>query len=70
VNVPLVLFALYLFLGMATTASLWITMPDELELAISMDLEDEDDRPVLRMILTIVFVVAWPLILVDVVRRR
>lgn len=66
-NVPLSVFFFWMVLGMATTMSVWITMPDEIESAI--DMEDEDMRPALRVFLTLVFVLAWPLVLVEMIRR-
>lgn len=66
-NVPLSVFFFWMVLGMATTMSVWITMPDEIESAIGM--EDEDMQPALRVFLTVVFVLAWPLVLVEMIRR-
>jgi len=68
VNLPLSLLFFYLVLGMITTSSAWAVMPDELETAIGMEVE-EDDRPALRMFLTVLFVLAWPFLLVDLIRR-
>jgi hypothetical protein len=67
VNVPLSVFFFWMVLGMATTMSVWLTMPDEIEGAIGM--EDEDMQPALRVFLTVVFVLAWPLVLVEMIRR-
>lgn len=66
-NVPLSVFFFWMVLGMATTMSVWLTMPDELESAIGM--EDEEVQPALRVFLTVVFVLAWPLVLVEMIRR-
>lgn len=66
-NVPLSVFFFWMVLGMATTMSVWLTMPDEIESAIGM--EDEEMQPALRVFLTVVFVLAWPLVLVEMIRR-
>lgn len=66
-NVPLSVFFFWMVLGMATTMSVWLTMPDELESAIGM--EDEEVQPALRVFLTVVFVLAWPLVVVEMIRR-
>jgi hypothetical protein len=66
-NVPLTVLFFWLMLGMITTMSAWMTMPEELESAIG--LEQEDMQPVLRVFLTVVFVLAWPLVLVEMIRR-
>lgn len=67
-NVPLVACFVYLALGMITTASVWTTMADEIEMAI--DLEEAEIQPVLRMFLTVVFVLAWPVVIFELARRR
>jgi len=67
-SIPLVFFFSYLILGMITTAGLWSEMSMEIEMAI--DLEDEDAQGFLRMFLTVIFVLAWPLVLWDVLRRQ
>ena len=66
-NVPLMFFFTYLVLGMITTVMLWSHMEDEIDLAIGM--EDEEIHGPLRIFLMVVFVLAWPIVLWDVVRR-
>ena len=48
----------------------WVQMPDEIEMAIGFDLEDEEDRPVLRYLVTVLFVISWPVLLAEVIRKR
>ena len=60
----------YLAIGLGTTISAWASMPDEIEMAIGFDLDDEADRPALRTLITIVFVISWPVLLAEVVKRR
>lgn len=67
-NVPLIVCFVYLMLGMITTTSVWVTMPEEIEMAIG--LEEEEIQPALRVFLTIVFVLAWPAIVVELVKKR
>lgn len=66
-NVPLSVCFFWMVLGMATTMSVWVQMPDELESAIGM--EAEEMQPALRTFLTVVFVLAWPVVLVEMIRR-
>jgi hypothetical protein len=60
----------YLVVGLATTIIAWAQMPDEIEMAITMDLEDEKDRPLLRGFITVMFVLSWPMVLAEVFRKR
>ncbi len=69
-NAPLLASFLYLLLGMGTTSLVWVKMPDEIEMAISLDLEDEEERPILRFLVTVFFVLGWPLVLVEVMNRK
>jgi hypothetical protein len=66
-NTPLLFSFAYLILGMVTTSVLWTSMQLEIETALS--LEDDEAQGVLRFFLTIVFVLAWPVVLWDVVRN-
>jgi hypothetical protein len=61
---------LYLMVGVATTAIAWARMPDEIEMSIDMDLDDEADRPVLRSFVAFMFVISWPMVLAEVLRKR
>lgn len=68
---PLVLMTFcYLVVGLATTIMAWMQMPDEIEMAITMDLDDEDDRPLLRSFVTVMFVLTWPMVLAEVIKKR
>jgi hypothetical protein len=61
---------LYLMVGVATTAIAWARMPDEIEMAISMDLDEEEDRSLLRGFVAVMFVISWPMVLAEVLRKR
>ena len=67
-SVPLMFLTTWLLLGMVTTMSAWSSMADELEIALGE--EEEDIRGVLRVLLTVVFVLAWPIVVVDLLQRR
>lgn len=67
VNLPLSVLFFYIVLGMITTFSAWSVMPEEIESAIG--LEEEEVQPALRAFLTVIFVLAWPILLVDLIRR-
>jgi len=69
-NVPLVFSFLYVLLGMGTTTAVFVQMPDEIELALSLDVEDEAERPLMRFLLTVFFVLGWPIVLYEVTRKR
>jgi hypothetical protein len=60
----------YLVIGLGTTTLAWSGMSDEIEMAISFDLEDEGDRPALRSLVTLLFVITWPVLLAEVLRKR
>jgi hypothetical protein len=67
---PLLFSFAYLLCGMGTTTAMWTHMEDELEMALRMDLDDEDDLPAFRMLLSVFFVLAWPLVLVETFSKR
>ena len=67
VSSPLLLTFLYLVLGMITTGALWSQM--ELEIEMAIDLEEDQDPAVFRVVLTALFVLVWPLVLYDIIRR-
>ena len=67
--VVLMTFA-YLVVGLATTMIAWASMSDEIEMAIGLGLDDEDDRPAYRTAVTIMFVITWPVLLAEVLRRQ
>ena len=69
-NVPLAVSFLYLMLGMGVTTTAWVAMPDELELALSVDVDDESERPVLQFLLTLFFVLGWPVVLHELIKER
>jgi hypothetical protein len=70
VSFPLLVVLAYLVLGMGTTTALWSGMKDEIDLAISFELDDESDQPLFRMLLTIFFVLAWPIVFWDAFSKR
>jgi hypothetical protein len=63
-------FIAYLVLGMGTTTALWSGMQDEIDMALALELDDHDNLPAMRMLLTVFFVLAWPLVFWDVFSRR
>jgi len=67
-NIPLTFSVAYLFLGMLLTAQLWQSMALEIEMAIGM--EEEEVQGPLRLFLTIILVLAWPVVLWDVVSKE
>ena len=60
----------YLAIGLGTTITAWASMPDEIDMAIGFDIEDEEDRPALRYLVTVLFVISWPVLLAEVLRKR
>jgi hypothetical protein len=67
---PILMVFAYLVVGLATTMLAWVQMPDEIDMAIGFDLDDEEDRPALRTIVTLLFVISWPVLLPEVIRKR
>lgn len=67
---PLLMVFAYLVIGLGTTITAWASMSDEIEMAIGFDLDDEEDRPALRTLITVLFVITWPLLLAEVIRKR
>ncbi len=67
---PVLFFIAYLVLGMGTTTALWSGMQDEIDMALGLELDDDDNLPAMRMMLTVFFVLAWPLVFWDVFSRR
>lgn|GEM_PF-1117763 len=67
---PTLFFIAYLVLGMGTTTALWSGMQDEIDMALGLELDDDDNLPAMRMLLTVFFVLAWPLVFWDVFSRR
>jgi hypothetical protein len=67
--VMLLTFA-YLAIGLGTTIAAWAQMSDEIDLAIGFDLDDEEDRPALRYLVTVLFVISWPVLLAEVLKKR
>jgi hypothetical protein len=68
---PIILMTfVYLVVGLATTTVAWMQMPDEIEMAITLDLEDENDRPFMRGFVVVMFVLTWPMLLAEVLRKR
>ncbi|HEY1098363.1 MAG TPA: hypothetical protein VGF99_05530 [Myxococcota bacterium] len=67
---PFLLFAAYLVLGMGTTTAMWTGMQDELDMTLSMELDDDDDLPAMRLMLSVLFVLVWPMVIWDAFSRR
>ena len=67
--VMLMTFA-YLAIGLGTTMAAWASMADEIDMAIGFDLEDEENRPMLRYLVTVLFVISWPVLLAEVLKKR
>lgn len=67
---PVLFFIAYLVLGMGTTTALWSGMQDEIDMALGLELDDDSNLPAMRMLLTVFFVLAWPLVFWDVFSRR
>jgi hypothetical protein len=65
VSVPFLFLIVYLVLGMGTTMAMWTGKQDEIEMAMTLDLDDEEHRPLFRMVLTVFFLLAWPLVVFD-----
>jgi hypothetical protein len=68
-SVPAQFLVVYLVLGMGTSLAMWTGRQDEIEMAMTLDLDDEDDRPLFRALLTLFFVLAWPLVVWDAFSR-
>lgn len=58
----------YLMVGLCTTTLAWVHNGDDIEMNIL--LEDEDDRPMMRSVLAVVFVLTWPLLLAELLKKR
>jgi hypothetical protein len=55
---------------MGTTTALWTGQKDEIDLALGLELDDTDDIPAVRLLLTVFFVLAWPLVFWDAFSKR
>lgn len=58
----------WLCVGLFTTTLAWVHNGDDIEMNIL--LEDEGDRPAVRSVLAVVFVMAWPLLLAELLKKR
>ncbi len=67
---PVLFLIVYLVLGMGTTTALWTGQKDEIDLALGLELDDTDDIPAVRLLLTVFFVLAWPLVFWDAFSKR
>jgi len=70
VPLPLLMLVAYLVLGMGTTTALWTGNRDELDMAIGFEVDDEDDVGVFRLLLTVMFVLVWPVVFWDAFSKR
>lgn len=64
----LIMTVAYLCVGLFTTTLAWVHNGDDIEMNIL--LEDEGDRPAVRSALAVVFVIAWPLLLAELIKKR
>ncbi|MBM4281050.1 MAG: hypothetical protein FJ137_09920 [Deltaproteobacteria bacterium] len=64
-SVPSLFVVVYLVLGMGTSTAMWTGKQDELELAMTLDLDDEAHRPLFRLLLALFFLLAWPLVVFE-----
>ena len=71
-NIPMIVSATYLFLGMLTTALLWVQMEPEIEMALDMEESEvgEEMKGPMRLMLTLLFVLFWPLVVYDFMARK
>jgi hypothetical protein len=60
----------YLVLGMGTATAMWAGNQDELDMSLGMELDDAEDLPAMRLLLSVFFVFAWPLVFWDAFSRR
>ncbi len=67
---PAMVLIAYLVLGMGTTTALWTGQKDEIDMALGLELDDADDIPAVRLLLTVFFVLAWPLVFWDAFSKR
>ena len=67
---PLLMLVAYLVLGMGTTTALWTGNRDELDMAIGFEVDDEHDVGVFRLLLTVMFVLVWPVVFWDAFSKR
>jgi len=70
VPLPLLMLVAYLVLGMGTTTALWTGNRDELDMAIGFEVDDEHDVGVFRLLLTVMFVLVWPVVFWDAFSKR
>lgn len=64
----LIMTVAYLCVGLFTTTLAWVHNGDDIEMNIL--LEDEGDRPMMRSLLAVVFVLAWPILLAELLKKR
>ena len=67
-NPLMVMTIAWLCVGLFTTTLAWVHNGDDIEMNIL--LEDESDRPAVRSVLAVVFVMAWPLLLAELLKKR
>ena len=60
----------YLLMGIATMWMAWTKMPDEIEMSLALELDDDAQLPMMRIMLSAFFVLSWPMLLVEVLRKR
>jgi hypothetical protein len=60
----------YLVFGMGTATAMWAGNQDELDMSLGMELDDAEDLPAMRLLLSVFFLFAWPLVFWDAFSRR
>jgi hypothetical protein len=66
----LIMTVAWLVVGLGTTTLAWVHMADDIEMNIVLEIEDEDDRPMMRSALAVVFVLCWPVLLAELLKKR
>lgn len=71
-NIPLLITTVYLLLGMVATGMLWFQMEPEIEMALDLEENEmgEGMRGSMRLMLTLLFVLFWPMVVYDLMVRK
>jgi hypothetical protein len=71
-SLPILFSATYLVLGMVTTATLWAQMEPEIEMALDLEESEvgEEMKGPMRLMLTLLFVLFWPVVIYDFMSRK
>ena len=70
--IPTLVCATYLILGMVTTISLWVQVEPEIEMALDLEESEIGDemRGPIRLMVTLLFMLFWPLVIYDLIGRK